>query len=183
MFATRTTTMLAVTLFLSVVAAMPHIDTESEFDSLLQKFSSLPFAARRQSVLAHKSVWRTLGTMRDELRFAVDWQYIATSASRFGSCAANVTELAEARLDTLNRLVDEAKTRLDVLESRLKDAKRSSLPARPQLDQRMRAELRYMLDYADRVRSVPGYTPKFNYQRRLLDPHLRREIVEILDAL
>lgn len=178
-----TSATIALTLFLSLVAGMPHIDTEAEFDALLQKFSSLPFAARRQSVLSHKSVWRTLGTMRDELRFAVDWQYISTSAARFGSCAANVSRLAESRLDTLNRLVDEAKTRLDVLESRLKDAKRSSLPARPQLDQRMRAELRYMLDYADRVRSVPGYTPKFNYQRRLLDPHLRREIVGILDAL
>jgi hypothetical protein len=170
-------------LFITFVFSLPHIDTDAEFDALLARFSSMPFAARRQSVLATKSAWRALSTMRDDLRFVVDWRYVAQSAARLGDCAANVSALADARLVALDRLVTVVKGRLDVLETRLKDAKRNSVPARPQLDERMRAELRYMLEYADRVRSVPDYAPQFNYQRRLLDPHLRRDIADILDAL
>lgn len=175
--------MMMLLLLLGAVASLPHIDTDAEFESLVARFSAMPFAARRQSVLAHKATWRALGTMRDELRFAVDWRYVAASAARLGSCAANVSAAADARLAALDRLVLVAHARLGVLEARLKDAKRLSVPARPHLDDRMRAELAYMLQYADRVRSVPGYAPKFNYQRRLLDPHLRRDIADILDAL
>lgn len=165
-------------LIVAVVCA-DWLDSESEFAATLQRWSSLPFAARRQLVVRQKAAWRRLQVARDELGFVLDWKYVDAAAPM--QCGRNLTAIGADRFDRLDAAVREARARLDVLESRLKDAKRQAVAAsQTQLDDRMRNELRYMLAYAERVRGVPGFTPQFAYQRRLLDPAVRQEIADLL---
>jgi hypothetical protein len=169
-----------VLLFATVVDAvllLPHVESDQEFDRLLDKWSSMPFPMRRQSVAQHKAAWRSVVAVRDELRFMIDWNYVGSV-----SCAAsgNLTARAEERLRELNSLVDVTQRRLAVLETRLKEAKRQTSVTQTELDERLRGELLYMHQYAERVRNVPNYRPQFAYQKRLLDETLRDEIQSLL---
>ena len=165
----------------SLAPAAPWLDSEAEFDATLRRWSSLPFQARRQLVVRHKAVWRRLQLARDELGFVLDWKYVDLAAAALPAQCGNVTAIGSARFELLDRAVRLARSRLDLLESRLKDAKRQAVTAaQTQLDDRMRAELRYMLAYAERVRGVPAFAPHFAYQRRLLDPAVRQEIADLL---
>jgi hypothetical protein len=162
--------------------ALPHVESDAEFDALLDKWSSMPFPLRRQSVAQHKAAWRGATAVRDELRFMVDWNYVDSVAAAVGTGAhcANLSERADTRLRTLDRLVDLTQRRLAILEARLKESKRQTSATQTELDERMRSELQYMLDYAERVRNVPGYVPQFAYQKRLLNPAERAAIQELL---